>query len=56
MNLYLMLFFSRKKKKKAKEILMIKIVKEHIGFHSLVLEIQLYTLILLELNIFLNWY
>ena len=31
---------------------MIKIVKEPIGFHYLLIEIQLYTLILLELNIF----
>ena len=30
-----------------------KKVKEHIGFHYLLIEIQLYTLILLELNIFL---
>ena len=29
-----------------------KKVKEHIGFHYLSTEIQLYTLILLELNIF----
>ena len=31
---------------------MIKIVREHIGFHYLLIEIQLYTLIVLELNIF----
>ena len=31
---------------------MIKIVKEHIGFHYLLTEIQLYTSIPLELNIF----
>ena len=35
-------------------ILMIKIVKEHIGFYYLLTEI--YTLILLELNTFLNKY
>ena len=29
---------------------MIKIVKEHNGFHYLLTEIQMYTLILLELN------
>ena len=33
---------------------MIKILKEHIGFHYLLIEIQLYTLILLELNVFLK--
>ena len=33
-----------------------KKVKEHIGFHYLLTEIQLYTLILLELNIFLKKY
>ena len=33
-------------------ISMIKIVKEYIGFHYLLTKIQLYTLILLELNIF----
>ena len=33
-----------------------KIVKEHIGFHYLLIEVQLYTLILLELNIFLKKY
>ena len=32
----------------------IKKVKEHIRFHYLLIEIQLYTLILLELNIFLK--
>ena len=31
-----------------------KIVKEHIGFHYSLIEIQLYTLILLEFNIFLK--
>ena len=31
-------------------------VKEHIGFHYLLTEIQLYTLILLELNILLKKY
>ena len=30
---------------------MIQIVKEHIGFRYLLIEIQVYTLILLELNI-----
>ena len=35
---------------------MMKIVKEHIGFHYLLIEVQLYTLILLELNIFLKKY
>ena len=35
---------------------MIKIVKEYIGFHYLLIEIQLYTLVLLELNIFLKKY
>ena len=35
---------------------MIKIVKEHIAFHYLLTEIHLYTLILLELNIFLKKY
>ena len=33
---------------------MIKIVSEHIGFHYLLIEMQLYILILLELNLFLN--
>ena len=33
-----------------------KIVKEHIGFHYLLTEIPRYTLILLELNIFLKKY
>ena len=31
-------------------------VKEHVGFHYLLTEIQLHTLILLELNIFLKRY
>ena len=31
-----------------------KIVKEHIGFHYSLIELQLYTLILLEFNIFLK--
>ena len=31
---------------------MIKIVKEHIGFQFLLLEVQLYTLIPFEMNIF----
>ena len=31
-----------------------RIVKEHIGFHYSLIEIQLYTLILLEFNIFLK--
>ena len=30
---------------------MVKIIKEHIGFHYLLIKIQLYILILLELNI-----
>ena len=34
------------------KILMIKKVMKHIGFHYLLTKIQLYTLILLELNIF----
>ena len=32
-----------------------KKVKEHIGFHYLLSKIQLYTLILLEFNIFLKY-
>ena len=38
------------------KISMIKIVKEHMGSHYLLWEIQLYTLIILELNIFLKKY
>ena len=35
---------------------MIKNVKEHIRFHYLLIEVQLYTFILLELDIFLKKY
>ena len=35
---------------------MIETVKEHIGFHYLLTNIQLYTFVLLELNIFLKKY
>ena len=35
---------------------MIKIVKENIGLHYLLIEIHLHTLILLELNIFIKKY
>ena len=35
---------------------MTKKVKEYIGFHDLFIEMQLYTLILLELNMFLKKY
>ena len=38
------------------QISMIIIVNEHIGLHYLLIEWQLYTLILLELNMFLYKY
>ena len=38
------------------QISMIIIVNEHIGLHYLLIEWQLYTLILLELNMFLHMY
>ena len=37
-------------------MLMIKIVKEHIGFQYLLTELQLYTLTRLELNVFQKKY
>ena len=39
-------------KQKMERISVIKIVKEHTGFHYLLTKIKLYSLILLELNIF----
>ena len=51
--------FSRNNLPRIKHIVYVKnldekIVKEHIGFHYLLTKMLLYTLILLELNIFLN--
>ena len=57
MNLDLMRFlqeaiYLEKNMERMQYISMIKIVKEHSGFHYLMIEMQLHTLILLELNIF----
>ena len=57
MNLDLMRFlqeaiYLEKNMERMQYISMIKTVKEHSGFHYLMIEMQLHTLILLKLNIF----
>ena len=62
MSLDLMVFFSRNNLPKIKVGANVikfddkKKVNKHIGFHYLLMEIQLYTLILLESNMFLKKY